>query len=188
MPVKRKTTKKKTAKKKTTKKKVTKRRSNSRMKKGGNVSGVKRTTKLEEPVDQTWVEEFLDLYKKRYSVSSACRLAGVSRTTVYRMKRTNEEFAKQMEEAHEIVVDKLENSAMRRAIEGHNVPVFFQGEKCGSKRVYDNALTIFMLKKNRPGKYDDKLSGIIDPEEYAEKLNKAIAAAENTVPTEPGEE
>lgn len=176
MPLKKKTTKKKTAKSTTKKPKRSAKYSKT------------RKAKDYKPVNTDWVKTFLYYYKKRYSIASAAKMAGTSRTTVFRLKKHDHNFAKKMEEAHEIVVDKLENSAMRRAIHGHNVPVYFQGVKCGTKRVYDNSLTIFMLKKNRPDKYDDKVANMIDPEEYAQRLNDALNSAANTVPSSPEEQ
>lgn len=130
---------------------------------------------------KSWIPTFLKMYKQRYSFQSSCRVAGVSRSVVYRLKKSDPEFAKNFEETKEEIVDKLEDSAMRRAIHGYNSPIFFKGAKCGSKRVYSDILTIFMLKKNRKA-YDDKVSGMLDPEEYAARLAEVLKSANRTVP------
>ena len=156
------------------KKKVSKRAKTKRVK--------KRIGKRGPVRDISWQPIFLEYYQKRYSIRSAARLAGVSPTTVRNARKTDTSFARSYDHAHDNVVDKLENSAMRRAIHGYRVPVYHKGKLIGTKRSYSDALTIFMLKKNRPDKYDDQFNSQLDPEEYAQRLKAAIANANNFVP------
>jgi hypothetical protein len=145
----------------------------------------KRVGKRGPVRDISWQPVFLDYYQKRYSIRSAARLAGVSPTTVRTARKTDPGFARRFDTAHDNVVDKLENSAMRRAIHGYNSPVFHRGVLVGHKRSYSDALTIFMLKKNRPDKYDDQFGGQLEPEEYAERLRAVMSAANDLVPKGP---
>lgn len=47
----------------------------------------------------------------------------------------------------------LEDEAHRRAFEGVDKPVFYQGDECGTIREYSDTLAIFLLKAHNPEKY-----------------------------------
>jgi hypothetical protein len=51
-------------------------------------------------------------------------------------------------------VEKMESEADRRAIEGTNKPVFYQGEQCGVIREYSDSLLMFRLKRLDPAYRD----------------------------------
>jgi hypothetical protein len=64
------------------------------------------------------------------------------------------QFKKDYDKAWQrITTIQLERSAIDRALNGWLEPVYYQGIVCGQKRVFSNALTIFMLKANWPEKY-----------------------------------
>jgi hypothetical protein len=50
----------------------------------------------------------------------------------------------------------LEDEAKRRAHDGIDEPVFYQGEKCGVVRKYSDNLLIFMLKARRREKFSER--------------------------------
>lgn len=76
------------------------------------------------------------------SVSMACRSARLGRTTYYRWRQDDREFALACEAAIETGTDRLEDEAKRRAM-----------GKDGS-----DTLLIFLLKARRPDKYKDRVS------------------------------
>lgn len=53
----------------------------------------------------------------------------------------------------------LEAEARRRAVDGVDEPVFYQGEECGSKKVYSDSLLKTMLAANLPEKYGKGAAG-----------------------------
>ena len=105
-----------------------------------------------------WRERFLSALAATGNVSDACRTAGVSRPAAYKCKDTNQAFSAAWGEALEEATDALEQEARRRAIDGTEKPVFYQGEECGRVREYSDTLLIFLLKGNRPGKFRDRAS------------------------------
>lgn len=76
---------------------------------------------------------------------------------------------------------------MRRAREGVDEPVFYQGDECGSVRKYSDTLAIFLLKGAMPEKYREntrmELTGAnggpvqISDTERAAKIAAILAAA-----------
>lgn len=84
-----------------------------------------------------------------------------SRTWYFQERDKDPAFKAAWEEAWETVVDNLEGSMMSRAIDGFDEPVYQMGMKVGTKRVYDNKLSQFMLQKNRPSKYGDDMAPLI---------------------------
>ena len=56
------------------------------------------------------------------------------------------------------MVSTGEDEAVRRAHDGVDEPVFYQGKACGVVRKYSDTLLIFLLKGRRPEKYRDRPS------------------------------
>ena len=108
----------------------------------------KRTAKKEE--------EFLDLLRTGTTVTKACKIVNIGRVTVYEWRQADEAFAKRWDEAIEIGTDSLEDEAVRRAHDGVDRPVFYQGDVCGHVREYSDTLLMFMLKGRRPEKFKDR--------------------------------
>jgi len=104
---------------------------------------------------------FLAAYSKMANISYAAKAANIERTTHYLWMRQDKDYVKKFERAFEDACDLLEAEATRRATEGVEEPVFYQGVQCGTIRRYSDTLLIFMLKAARPDKFKDRkeLSG-----------------------------
>lgn len=109
---------------------------------------------------KTWEAAFLDALAESGNVSKAAAAAGVTRTTVYALRNHPDapDFAEAWEDALEEASDLLELEARRRAVEGVEEPVFYQGLECGSVRKYSDTLLIFLLKAAKPEKYRERTS------------------------------
>lgn len=88
-----------------------------------------------EPSD--WKPVWLEAFGEYGTVYHACKAAGVGRSTVYRHRESDAEFAEAWAAVEEDVSDDLEQEAARRAKDGSDV------------------LMIFLLKARRPQKYRD---------------------------------
>lgn len=84
-----------------------------------------------------WKPAWLEAFGEYGTVYHACKAAGVGRSTVYRHRESDAEFAEAWAAAEEDVSDGLEQEAARRAKDGSDV------------------LLIFLLKARRPQKYRD---------------------------------
>lgn len=122
-------------------------------------------------------EAFLKELRRRGNVSDAARAAGVDRSTPYRWREAEPEFAAAWDEAIESVMDAMEGEAYRRAVEGVDEPVFGRIAKdtdgqIGTIRKYSDTLMNTLLKAHRPEKYRDKAAGgvllNVTPEQLAQ--------------------
>jgi hypothetical protein len=105
-----------------------------------------------------WKSLFLEQLRLTGNVSEAASVAGIARDTVYKARKSSERFAEQWDEAIEQACDRMEREAFRRAVEGTDKPVFYQGSECGAIREYSDTLLIFLLKAHRPDKYRERSS------------------------------
>lgn len=110
----------------------------------------KRTAKK-----RPWQELFLEELAARGSVVGACTAAACSRANAYAERERSAEFAKLWDEAKKISVERMEDEARRRAVEGTLRPVFQGGDRVGQVREYSDTLLIFLLKAHDP-KYREK--------------------------------
>lgn len=120
---------------------------------------------------------FLAAYAETGNISRAVAAARIPRQSHYDWLKTDEAYRRDFESANDEAIDTLEAEARRRAHDGVNEPVIYQGELMGmwvdgegktvSKdtpgakqipltiRKYSDTLLIFLLKAARPAKYRD---------------------------------
>src|SRR4029077_11559773 len=70
---------------------------------------------------------FLQALANTGSVTAAVAIAGSSRTRVYELRKADPAFACAWQEAEEAAVDRLEDEARRRAVEGIPEPLVSSG-------------------------------------------------------------
>ena len=98
---------------------------------------------------------FLDGLRAGLSVSAAAAAAGVKRPIVYYYRDKDTDFAAAWVSAIEDGTDRLEDEAFRRAIEGVEKPVYYQGKPIGRVRDYSDSLLMFMLRARRGEKFKE---------------------------------
>ena len=86
-------------------------------------------------------EKFIAALRETCNVSHAAREAGIGRRTAYDWRDADEAFSAEWDDAEEEAVDKLEQVARERAIDG-------------SDRMME-----ILLKAHRPDKYVDRFKG-----------------------------
>jgi len=134
-------------------------------------------------------------------VGKACAAVGIGRTTAYRWREEDLDFADAWDAAMKIGVSALEDEAHRRAFDGVDEPVFYQGGQVDTVRKYSDTLAIFLLKAHNPTKYREntrmELTGAEGgPVQFSEtdraaKLAALVAAAQQrakAAETEPDED
>lgn len=115
------------------------------------------TDTADTPEKEPWMGTFIGALREGVSVSSAARRAGVCRKTVYRYRDQQDDFRKSWDDAVEDGTDRLEDEALRRAMEGTDKPVYQGGVNVGTIREYSDTLAIFLLKARRPEKFRDNV-------------------------------
>lgn len=71
---------------------------------------------------------FCAVLRQQCVVGKACDTVGISRQTAYHHRANNPDFAKAWDDAIEHGVDLAEAEAFRRAVEGYEEPVVYQGQ------------------------------------------------------------
>ena len=112
-----------------------------------------RKLKLTKKLQERFLEELADTG----SVSAAASVVGTSRTRVYELRKANPTFASAWQDAEEIAVDRLEDEARRRALQGVPEPLVSGGKlvrdgegKSITIRRYSDNLLLALLKAHRP--------------------------------------
>lgn len=113
-----------------------------------------RTSRTVEKGD--WKNVFLAELAICGIVGSACKKAKIGRTTAYKTRDEDEDFAAAWDAALDTAVDAMEAEAWRRGTKGVLKPVYQSGKEVGHVREYSDTLLIFMLKGARPEKYRDR--------------------------------
>jgi hypothetical protein len=121
-----------------------------------------RTISSRKEITPVLEQRFLDSLATTASVTRAARLTRRHRSTWYRHRAEHPAFASAWAEAVERGTDALEDEAVRRAVEGVLKPVFHQGKRVGTIRVFSDALLTFLLKARRPDKFADRAAPIAD--------------------------
>jgi len=103
-----------------------------------------------------WKPIFLRELARVGIVGAACKKAKIGRTTAYKVRDEDADFAAAWDAALDDAADDMETEAWRRGKLGVLKPVYQGGKRVGSVREYSDTLLIFMLKGTRPEKYRDR--------------------------------
>lgn len=129
---------------------------------------------------------FLRQLSATHSVTEAARSVGMSRQSAYRLRSRlkGQAFDLAWEVAFHHSYDVLAHAALERALNGIEVPVFFQGEQVGSYRRYDERLTVAMLRMMTAG--GNPALGRLGPgaERHARDFEALLGALERGEPVE----
>ncbi|MFB0611212.1 hypothetical protein [Aurantiacibacter poecillastricola] len=98
---------------------------------------------------------FIETLADTGSVKSSARAVGLTPESAYYLRRQPgaEEFRKAWEAALDIGMQRVEDVAMDRALNGVEEPVFAYGEFVGTRRVYNDQLLMFMLRARSPARF-----------------------------------
>ena len=102
-------------------------------------------------------EKFISTLAEFCNVSEAARAAGIARSTAYAWRESEPAFAALWDEAEQAAADRLEREAWRRAVEGTDKPIYYQGDEVGTVKEYSDRLLEILLKGHRPEKFVDRI-------------------------------
>lgn len=112
-----------------------------------------RPTKFNAELKQKFLEALLDVGGIE---GAACKIVGINHATLIRHKDKDPEFAKAVEEHKALSADTIEAEAYRRAVQGVDEPVFFNGVTVGHVKRYSDRLLDKLLTAAKPDKYGNK--------------------------------
>ena len=94
--------------------------------------------------------KFLEILATTANVTRAAEVVDMARGYMYEIRHADSEFKEAWDAAVQLGTCALEDEAARRASEGWDEPVFYQGAKCGVIRKFSDTLLIFLLKARDP--------------------------------------
>lgn len=99
--------------------------------------------------------QFIALLAETGSVRAACRRLGVGEHHIYKLRNHPEAagFRAAWEAALDCGMARIEDTAMDRALNGIETPVFYHGEKVGTRQVYNDRLLMFLLNNRAPARF-----------------------------------
>lgn len=106
-----------------------------------------------------WTEErqqrFIEALASTGSVKAAARAVDMSAEGAYHLRRQPgaESFAAAWQAALDHGVQRIEDVAMERALNGVEVPVYSYGKLVGSRTAYNDRLLMFMLRNRAPERF-----------------------------------
>src|SRR5690348_7167498 len=121
---------------------------------------------LAKTLRESQMRAWLNSFAAHGNVSLACRDAGIARDTYYSwIDKSRDErdeyrldgvpFHALAEHAAADAADALEAEVRRRAVDGYDEPVFYQGKPVGAVRKFSDLLLIFLTKKANPAFRDN---------------------------------
>ena len=122
---------------------------------------------------------FIEALSETGVVADACKIVGMSVESAYRLVRRPDaqSFRLAWQTAMDNAVHRVADAAIGRAIHGVPVPHYFQGEKIGEHRRFDERLTMFILRNRAPATFGDALvkePTDQDPESIAIAMSDAL--------------
>lgn len=98
---------------------------------------------------------FIEALADTGSVKTAARAMTMTPESAYALRRQPgaDSFRKAWEAALALGVQRLEDAAMERALNGVEVPVYHFGAVVGARRVYNDRLLMFLLRNRAPDRF-----------------------------------
>jgi hypothetical protein len=119
---------------------------------------------------------FIEALADTGSVRAACKRLGVGEHHIYKLRRHPEaaSFRAAWEAALDCGIQRVEDVAMDRALNGVEEPVYHCGEIIGTRRVFNDRLLMFLLKNRAPDRFAEGAAyrrGIVGQQQI-ERLKK----------------
>ena len=108
-----------------------------------------------------WTEDrqrrFIAALADTGSVHAACKAVNMSQAGAYYLRRQRgaESFRAAWQAAIDLGVQRIEDVAMDRALNGVDVPVYSYGKLVGTRTAYNDRLLMFMLRNRAPERFTE---------------------------------
>ena len=108
-----------------------------------------------------WTEDrqrrFIEALADTGSVAAACKAVNMSTVGAYHLRRQRgaESFRQAWQAAIDLGVQRIEDVAMDRALNGVDVPVYSYGKLVGTRTAYNDRLLMFMLRNRAPERFTE---------------------------------
>lgn len=102
-------------------------------------------------------EKFLEVFRRTGLLNKSAEAVDVHPETVRRLRKDDSDFAAEYDEALQHFRETLEAEACRRAVEGCQEEIYYQGDVCGVRLNYSDRMLELLLKRHIP-EFRDKHS------------------------------
>jgi hypothetical protein len=115
-------------------------------------------------------QNFIEALADTGSVAAACKAVDMSTNGAYYLRRQKgaESFREAWQKALDLGVQRLEDVAMDRALNGVDEPVYSYGELVGVRKKVNDRLLMFMLRNRAPERFGknggDRAKGMGGPQ------------------------
>lgn len=134
-------------------------------------------------------EPWLDAYRKTGTIFSACQIIPVDRKTILNWRNNDPEFDQAFKDAFTSVTERIETTAIQRAIHGDRQPVIRNGlvvTDATGKPVtvpeYSDKLQTFFLETRNPDQYSRRIKQEISVEIIDGLAEEVIRLIRETIP------
>lgn len=119
---------------------------------------------LDKPIEECDIEDIKSPKKRKWlaalletggGIAKTAVLTGINHGNHYHWLRKDPVYAVVYKKVHERSIIVLEEEARRRAVEGVDEDVYFEGQKVGSRKKYSDNLLMFLMKKRDPSYKDN---------------------------------
>lgn len=124
------------------------------------------------------LDEFIRILRETGNVTISAKACGIVTRTASYHRESNPEFAKAWEYAMQEAGDKLEHEAVRRATQGVERAMMYQGRQVGVIREYSDRMLELLLTGVKPEKYAHRWKG-----ELSGRDGKALIPEVNIIET-----
>jgi len=119
------------------------------------------------------LDKFLKLLSETGNVTKSALSAKIDKSYIYQLRKDDSDFAEKMSESRMIAFELLEEEAIRRAVEGVDKNIYYNGKVIDSIKVYSDQILLTLLKANAPEKYSKHI--VNHNPDIAHLLNKSIS-------------
>jgi len=123
---------------------------------GSSLAEVSKESGTDKDLLPTWADAFIAALTGDPNVSRSAAAAGVSRKSAYAAKKKSALLAELWDEALNISTDELASEARRRAMEGVEEPIYYDGIRVGTRTIYSDKLMVLLLRAHRPAMYAER--------------------------------
>lgn len=99
---------------------------------------------------------FLHHYAQHGLKATAAKAVGVTAYQIDKFAENCIEFETSLRETEELVADRIEAEVYRRAVDGIDKNIYYQGDICGTETQYSDALLQTLIKAKRRKQFGDK--------------------------------
>lgn len=115
------------------------------------------------------LDTFIETLTRLGVVTLSANAAGMRPHIFYTRRKLDPQFERRWAEAKSVADEEVIKEVRRRAIDGTEETVYYQGVSCGKKKIHSNSLLAMLAKASTPEYHDQSKVVLSTPEEEKEE-------------------